>query len=66
MKTQYEQQLNAAALKQMGVPVIKSLKPKHDEAINDWINNGEVIPVDYPNTTQQVLDLVFEKHTPKA
>lgn len=64
MKTQYEQQLNAAALKQMGVPVIKSLKPKHDEVILDWIKNGKVIPVDYPDTTQQVLDMVFKKHAP--
>lgn len=64
MKTQYEQQLNAAALKQMGVPVIKSLKPKHDETILDWINNGKIISVDYPDTTQQVLDMVFKKHAP--
>jgi uncharacterized protein (TIGR00661 family) len=66
MKTQYEQQLNAAALKQMGVPVIKSLKPKHDEAISHWINNVQVIPVDYPDTTQHILDLLFKKHTPEA
>jgi uncharacterized protein (TIGR00661 family) len=63
MKTQYEQQLNAAALKQMGVPVVKSLKPKHNEVILDWINNGKVIPVNYPDTTQAILDLVFEKHS---
>jgi uncharacterized protein (TIGR00661 family) len=63
MKTQYEQQLNAAALKQMGVPLVKSLKPKHNEVILDWINNGKVIPVNYPDTTQAILDLVFEKHS---
>jgi uncharacterized protein (TIGR00661 family) len=64
MKTQYEQQLNAAALKKMGVPVIKSLKPKHSEVILDWINNGKVIEVDYRDNTQKVLDLVF-KNAPK-
>jgi len=62
MKTQYEQQLNAAALKQMGVPVVKSLKPKHNDIILNWINNGKIIPVNYPDTTQAVLDLVFEHH----
>jgi uncharacterized protein (TIGR00661 family) len=62
MKTQYEQQLNAAALKQMGVPVVKSLKPKHNDIILDWINNGKPIPVNYPDTTQAILDLVFENH----
>jgi len=66
MKTQYEQQLNAAALKQMGVPVIKSLKPKHNDIILDWINNGKVIKVDYQDTTQQILDMIFEKHTPEV
>jgi uncharacterized protein (TIGR00661 family) len=66
MKTQYEQQLNAAALKQMGVPVIKSLKPKHYDTIWEWINNGKVVKVDYQDTTQQILDMVVEKHTPEV
>jgi len=65
MKTQYEQQLNAAALKQMGVPVIKSLKPKHSDTIREWIDNGRIIKVDYPDTTQQILDMIFQKHAPK-
>jgi uncharacterized protein (TIGR00661 family) len=63
MKTQYEQQLNAAALKQMGVTVVKSLKPKHNDIISDWINNGKPIPVNYPDTTQAILDMVFENHS---
>ena len=61
MKTQYEQQLNAAALKQMGVPVIKSLKPKHSETIQDWLDNGKPIKVNYPDNTKQILDLVFKE-----
>jgi uncharacterized protein (TIGR00661 family) len=60
MKNQYEQQLNAAALKQMGVPVIKSLKPKHNDTILEWLNNGQPIRVDYPDNTQQILALVFD------
>jgi uncharacterized protein (TIGR00661 family) len=62
MKNQYEQQLNAAALKEMGVPVIKSLKPKYDEVIKDWIENGEVIPVNYPDMTQKIVDRVIVRH----
>lgn len=65
MKTQYEQQLNAAALKQMGVPVVKSLKPKHNEIILDWINNGKPVEVNYPDCTQKILDMVFKNHAPK-
>jgi len=60
MKNQYEQQLNAAMLKEMGVPVIKSLKPKHNEVILDWLNNGKPIKVNYPDNTQQILELVFQ------
>ncbi|PJJ84599.1 glycosyltransferase family protein [Mucilaginibacter auburnensis] len=62
MKNQYEQQLNAAALKDMGVPVIKSLKSKHHETILNWINNGEVIKVDYPDTTKEILQMVFKEN----
>jgi len=62
MKGQYEQQCNAAALKKMGIPVLKKLKISKVEKIIDWINNGKVVPVDYPNITQKVVDEVFKKH----
>lgn len=62
MKNQYEQQLNAAALKSMGVPVIKSLKKKHQETINNWLEHGEVVQVDYPDITRQIIDRVFHDH----
>lgn len=62
MKNQYEQQLNAAALKEMGVPVIKNLKPKNRDVINEWLENGRVIPVDYPDITQEIVDRVISKH----
>lgn len=63
MKNQYEQQLNAEALRSMGVPVIKNLKPKYFPVIKDWLENGKVIPVDYPDNTQQIVDMVIAKHT---
>ncbi len=62
MKNQYEQQLNAAALKEMGVTVIKSLKPKHHETILNWLNNGTVVKVDYPDTTREILEMVFKEN----
>lgn len=61
MKSQYEQQLNAAALKSMGVPVIKSLKPKHDETIKSWLKNGKVIEVNYPDNTKEILELIVKQ-----
>jgi uncharacterized protein (TIGR00661 family) len=63
MKNQYEQQLNAAALKAMGVPVIKSLKPKYYPEISDWIENGQNIPVNYPDITQDIIDRIIKKHS---
>ena len=62
MKGQYEQQCNAAALKEMGVPVLKNLKISRVEKIIDWVNNGQIIPVNYPDITQAVVDEVFKKH----
>jgi len=64
MKGQYEQQLNAEALKSMGVPVIKSLKPKHNEIILNWIQNGKAIAVDYPDNTKEILEQVIKTHYP--
>ncbi|WP_020526984.1 glycosyltransferase family protein [Flexithrix dorotheae] len=61
MKGQYEQQCNAAALKYMGVPVIKNLKKKNLPKISDWINHGEVIQVDYPDITEEIIDRLLEK-----
>lgn len=62
MKTQYEQQCNASALKVMGVPVIKSLKSKHHSVIKDWLEYGKVIPVDYPDITEEVIDTLINNH----
>ncbi|MXN91223.1 glycosyl transferase [Flavobacterium sp. Sd200] len=66
MKNQYEQHLNAALLKQMGVPVIKGLKPKYEDVIAHWILNGEPIAVDYPNRTQEIVNKIIFKHASDA
>lgn len=62
MKSQYEQQLNAAALKNIGVPVIKNLKPKYEPIVREWLDNGKLIPVNYPDLTQQIVDNMINKH----
>ena len=62
MKNQYEQYCNAAALEAMGVPVIKNIKKKQIPAIEDWIQNGSVIDVDFPDMTEGIIDLIIEKH----
>ncbi len=62
MKNQYEQQLNAAALKDMGVPVIKSLKDRYDMVIASWIENDRRVEVNYPDRTREIIDQIIHKH----
>lgn len=67
MKGQFEQQCNATALKDMGVPVIKSLKKKHLPKIKDWIKSGTVIEVDYPDITEEIINkLLIEQASPNT
>jgi uncharacterized protein (TIGR00661 family) len=62
MKGQYEQQCNAAALKQMGVPVIKSLREKHYDKMEDWLISKDVIDVQYKNETEMIVDEILSNH----
>lgn len=62
MKGQYEQQCNAAALKTMSVPVIKSLKKKHLDKIKDWLAASQSFIVNYPDTTQRIINMIIKKH----
>ena len=59
MKNQYEQQFNAAALSELGVPVLKSLKMKHIPAIQNWIESADLVELQFPNETQQIIDTVL-------
>ncbi len=65
MRNQYEQHLNAAALKLMGVQVIKNLKPKNDMIIRNWLENGKIVEVNYPNNTQHIIDQLIETYISK-
>ncbi|WP_353130675.1 glycosyltransferase family protein [Parapedobacter pyrenivorans] len=66
MKNQYEQHLNAAALEELGVPVVKSLKSKNDVAMEAWLNSKHTVTVDYPDCTQKIIDKLLETHVPKT
>ena len=62
MKNQYEQQCNAAALNEMNVKVLSSLKRKHAGEIRSWIENGKTIEVDYPDKTCSIINMIFKNH----
>lgn len=55
MKSQFEQHCNAAALKQMGVPVVKKMKRKHLDKITEWIESNAIVDVHYPDVTAQAV-----------
>jgi uncharacterized protein (TIGR00661 family) len=66
MKQQYEQHCNAAGAAELGIPVIKSLKKKHTEKVETWLNNKQRIIVDYRDETNNILDLVLKKALPET
>jgi hypothetical protein len=45
----------------MGVPVIKSLKKKHLDKIRNWTVNKQYIPVNYPNSTERIINMIIKK-----
>ena len=62
MKNQFEQQCNAVALRELGVSVIKKLGKKQLRKINKWIKFNQEIPIDFPNETAQILNLILENY----
>ena len=62
MKGQYEQQCNAAALKMMGVPVLKNLKTKQYRKVKEWLDGDSRLVLDFPDETEYLLDEIIERH----
>jgi uncharacterized protein (TIGR00661 family) len=66
MKNQYEQQCNAAALAEMGIRTLKSLKKKYIPLIENWLEYSQVIPVDFQNETEAVVEKILTSFSPAA
>jgi len=60
MKNQYEQQCNAAALAEMGIRTLKSLKKKYIPLIENWLEYSQVIPVDFQDETERVVEKILQ------
>ena len=63
MKGQYEQQCNAAALKELGIPIIKNLKSKNLASIEHWLNYKQKTLVFYPDITNQIISQLITGQT---
>lgn len=61
MKGQYEQQCNSAALSEMGVPVLKALKGKYINALNEWVEGNSRVEVHYPDLTASIISQLLEE-----
>ena len=60
MKNQAEQQYNATALKEMGVPVLKNFKKHNIVRLQFWVDYGETIKVNYVNQTENILNTILD------
>lgn len=62
MKNQYEQHLNAAALHELGVPVIKNIKEENDTHIRHWINSKDIVQVNYENQINDIIENIINDY----
>ncbi len=62
MKSQYEQHCNAAALKQLGVPVLKNVKKKTLKKIDKWIEDGKTLDISFPDIAGKAVEKLMEKY----
>jgi uncharacterized protein (TIGR00661 family) len=61
MKSQYEQHCNAAALKRLGVPVLKKVKKKSIKKIERWLEEGKPLNISFPDIAGDAVEKVMEK-----
>ena len=61
MKSQYEQHCNAAALRKLGVPVLKKVKKKSIKKITKWIEGAKPLNISFPDVTGEAVRKAMEK-----
>lgn len=57
---QYEQACNAEAIRRLGVPVIQVLDGKTISEVQEWVKNGEVVNVDFPDNLDEVVEKIWQ------
>jgi uncharacterized protein (TIGR00661 family) len=65
MKSQYEQHCNAAALRKLGVPVLKKVKKKSIKKIAKWIEGAKPLNISFPDVTAEAVQRAMEKFEKK-
>ncbi len=64
-QSQFEQQYNGDVLKSMGVTVIKKLKKKHHDKIETWLNEKDIVKVNYPDNAEMIVKTLINIDTKK-
>lgn len=59
IRSQYEQQCNAAALEQLGILRLKKIDDDFSSHLYNWMQSGKVVKMDYSQTIPQCLDYIF-------
>jgi uncharacterized protein (TIGR00661 family) len=62
MKGQYEQHCNAAALKRLGVPVLKKVKKKALKKIEAWLDEKNKLDISFPDIAGKAVEKLIEKY----
>lgn len=62
MSNQYEQQCNAAAMKELGITVLKSVDATFSSRVQSWLTFGYPVNVSYPDQTGSIIDVLISKH----
>lgn len=65
MRFQFEQQCNAYALKQFGLPVIWGSNKKWIPIIKDWVEKPQTHTFDFPDETAQIIDDMVKRYARK-
>ena len=56
IRKQYEQQCNAAALAEMGIPTLEMIGPDFKEVFERWLSQPQELQVDYSRTVEECME----------
>lgn len=60
IKRQYEQYCNAAAIKELGVPVFHELNDHTLDELRKWVNSENYPSIDFPDQTREVIESLLK------
>ena len=58
---QYEQLCNAAALQQLGIPVLKRIDDRFADHFSNWMNNTAAPDIKYEHSTEDIVNELMER-----